>query len=133
RAPRSARVSTLKKCLTAPTLSETPGFVNWPVSEWSGRTEAGMLVLHAVVNAIELLVIPLLLALLLFKVRVRLVAPLRRFTLAQYAKVFIRLFAAVVMWVFLISVCVLYSFIHPSGLAYVAEALVVLWYFYIPF
>src|ERR1039457_1151151 len=30
RAPRSARVSTLKKCLTAPTLSETPDFVNYP-------------------------------------------------------------------------------------------------------
>jgi hypothetical protein len=29
RAPRSARVSTLKKCLTAPTLSETPGFDNY--------------------------------------------------------------------------------------------------------
>jgi hypothetical protein len=92
-----------------------------------------MLVLHAIVNAIVLLPIPLLLALLLFKVRVRLVAPLRWFTLPQYAKVFIRLFAAVVMWVFLISVCVLYSFIHPSDLAYAALALVVLWYFYIPF
>ena len=92
-----------------------------------------MLVLHAIVNAIELLVAPLLLALLLFKVRVRLVAPLRWFTLPRYAKVFIRFFAAVVMWVFLISVCVLYSFIHPSGWVYVALALVVLWYFYIPF
>ena len=42
-----------------------------------------MLVLHAIVNAIVLLVLPLLLALLLFKVRVRLVAPLRWFTLPQ--------------------------------------------------
>src|ERR1017187_10570589 len=32
RAPRSARVSTLKKCLTAPTLSETPWFRHLPCS-----------------------------------------------------------------------------------------------------
>ena len=31
-----------------------------------------------------------------------------------------------------ILLCVLYSYLHPSSLAYVALALLVLWYIYIP-
>ena len=92
-----------------------------------------MLVLYAILQAIVLSVIPFIIALLFFKFRVMFVAPVRWFTLPRYAKVLIRFLAAIVMWVLLIAVCFLYSFIHPSSLALAGLALLVLWYFYIPF
>ena len=48
-------------------------------------------------------------------------------------KVLKRLLVAVGLWVLIIVGCFLYSFLHPSSMAYVALALLVLWYFYIPF
>ena len=43
-----------------------------------------------------------------------------------------RLIAAVVLWALLIASSFLYSYLHPSMLAYAGLALLVLWYFYIP-
>jgi len=48
-------------------------------------------------------------------------------------KVLKRLLVAVGLWVLLIASCFLYSSLHPSRLAYLGEALLVLWYFYIPY
>ena len=42
------------------------------------------------------------------------------------------LFAAVALWALLIAFCFLYSFLHPSRLAYAGLAFLVLWYVYIP-
>ena len=42
------------------------------------------------------------------------------------------LLAALALWAMLIASCFLYSYLHPSTLAYVGLALLVLWYLYIP-
>jgi hypothetical protein len=44
----------------------------------------------------------------------------------------VRLGAAVAFWAGSILFCFLYSYVHPSSLAYVGLALIVGWYFYIP-
>ena len=92
-----------------------------------------MCLLYAIVQAMVLSLVPFLIALLFFKFRVMVVAPVRWLTFPRYAKVLIRLVVAVCMWVLLAAVCFLYSFMHPSGLALAGLALLVLWYFYIPF
>jgi hypothetical protein len=47
-------------------------------------------------------------------------------------KLLSRLGAALVLWAGTILLCVLYSHVHPSSSAYVALALLALWYVYIP-
>ena len=47
-------------------------------------------------------------------------------------KVLTQLLVAVGCWVLLIAGCILYSFLHPSRVAYIAGALLFLWYLYIP-
>jgi hypothetical protein len=49
------------------------------------------------------------------------------------AKILMRLIAAVALWAAVIAVCFLYSFLHPSLVAYIGLAMLVLWYLYIPF
>jgi hypothetical protein len=44
-----------------------------------------------------------------------------------------RLLVTLTLWIALVAVCFLYSFLHPSGLAYAGLAFLTLWYFYIPF
>ena len=44
-----------------------------------------------------------------------------------------RLLVALSLWIVLIASCFLYSFLHPSGLAFAGLAFLTLWYFYIPF
>lgn len=43
-----------------------------------------------------------------------------------------QLLATVALWALLIAFCFLYSFLHPSRLAYAGLALLVLWFVYIP-
>jgi hypothetical protein len=43
-----------------------------------------------------------------------------------------RFLAAVALWAVLTSGCFVFSFLHPSMLAYVGLGLLVLWYFWIP-
>ena len=47
-------------------------------------------------------------------------------------QVLTRLLVAVGLWVLLIAGCILYSFLHPSPVAYIGLALLILWYVYIP-
>jgi hypothetical protein len=47
-------------------------------------------------------------------------------------KVLTQLLVAVGCWVLLIAGCILYSFLHASSVAYIAGALLFLWYLYIP-
>jgi hypothetical protein len=107
----------------------TPAFVSYLCQNVLHGLEASMLVLYVIVNAVVLLVIPLLPALFF----VMFVAPVRWFTLSPYVKLLLQLLVALVLWVLLIAVCFLYSFIRPSELAMVGLGLLVLWYFYIPF
>jgi hypothetical protein len=44
-----------------------------------------------------------------------------------------RLLVALSLWVVLIAGCFLYSFLHPSNLAFAGLDFLTLWYFYIPF
>jgi len=47
-------------------------------------------------------------------------------------KITMRLIVAVALWAAFIAVCFLYSFLHPSPVAYIGLAMLVLWYLYIP-
>jgi uncharacterized membrane protein len=47
-------------------------------------------------------------------------------------KVLMWLLVAVALWAFLVAGCFLCAFLRPSSLAYVALALLYLWYLYIP-
>jgi len=48
-------------------------------------------------------------------------------------KLLLRLLVAVSLWIALIAGCFVYSFLHPSDLAFAGLAFLALWYFYIPF
>lgn len=47
-------------------------------------------------------------------------------------KLLVRLLVAVTLWLLVIAGCFLYSFLHPSLVADLGLALLVLWYIYIP-